>query len=417
MSASTKPLGDALPLDVERIREEFPILWQEISGKPLVYLDNAATSQKPRAVIEALESYYEHDNSNVHRGVHTLSQRATKAYDAARETVQRFLGAAESREIVWTRGATESVNLIANTWGVANIGEGDEVLITEMEHHSDIVPWQMLCDRVGARLVVAPIDDRGVLNMDRFEELLSDRTRLVGCVYVSNSLGTVNPVEDVVRLAHAAGARVLIDGAQAVPHSRVDVKALDCDFFVFAGHKVYGPTGISALYAKADLLEAMPPWHGGGDMILSVTFEKTTYADIPFKFEAGSPNIAGAIGLGAALEWVERVGIESIAAHEASVLAYAQDKLSAIPGLTLIGNSPRKAAVHSFVLEGIHPHDIGTILDHQGVAVRTGHHCTQPVMKRFGIPATARMSLACYNTTADIDRLADAICEVQRMFA
>jgi cysteine desulfurase/selenocysteine lyase len=417
MSVMAEPTRAAEAFDVDRIREEFPVLWQDVHGKPLVYLDNAATSQKPRAVIDALSAYYEHDNANVHRGVHTLSQRATVAFEKARESVRGLLGARETREILWTRGATESINLIANSWGAANVGAGDEILITEMEHHSDIVPWQMLCKRVGARLVVAPMDDRGVLDMGAFRERLSSKTRLVGCVHVSNSLGTVNPVADIVELAHAAGARVLIDAAQSVPHFPLDVTELDCDFLVFAGHKIYGPTGASAMYGKAELLEAMPPWQGGGDMILSVTFDETTYAEIPHKFEAGSPNIAGAIGLGAAIEWVQGVGLDAIARHEAELHAYAGERLRSVNGLRIIGEAPAKAGVHSFVLDGIHPHDIGTILDHEGVAVRTGHHCTQPVMQHFGIPATARMSLACYNTRADVDALVEGIAAVQRMFA
>jgi cysteine desulfurase/selenocysteine lyase len=409
--------GTASPLDVAAVRAQFPILHQEVHGRPLVYLDSAATAQKPQAVIDAVADYYRHDNANVHRGVHTLSQRATAAFEAARESVRRFLGARETRELIWTRGATESINLVANSWGSANVKEGDEILITWMEHHSNIVPWQMLCERTGARLVVAPIDDDGCLVMEEFERLLSERTRLVGCIHVSNSLGTVNPVSDVIRLAHEAGARVLIDGAQAAPHLPLDVAALDADFYVFAGHKTYGPTGIGALYGKAELLEAMPPWQGGGDMILSVSFEGTTYNELPHKFEAGTPNIAGAVGLGAALEWMTATGREAMAAHEAHLLAYAGERLGEIPGLRIIGNAPRKAGAHSFVLDGIHPHDIGTIMDHEGVGVRTGHHCTQPVMERFGIPATARASFAAYNTTEDVDRLVEAIVRVQEMFA
>jgi cysteine desulfurase/selenocysteine lyase len=403
-------------LDPLRLREEFPILWQEVHGKPLVYLDNAATSQKPRAVIEAISAYYELDNANVHRGVHTLSERATASYEGARKKVAAFLGTEDAREIVFTRGTTEAVNLVANTWGQQNIGDGDEILITEMEHHSNIVPWQMLAERTGAKVVVAPIGDDGALLLDEFKARLSSRTKLVACVHVSNALGTVNPVAEMTRLAHEVGALILVDGAQAVPHTRVDVKASDFDFYAFSAHKAYGPTGIGALYAKAALLESMPPWQGGGEMILSVTFDKTIYNEIPHKFEAGTPSIAAAAGLGAAIDWMQGVGLEAIAAHEALLLDYATEKLAGIPGLKMIGTAPEKAGVASFVIDGVHPHDLGTVLDHDGVAIRTGHHCAQPVMARFKIPATARASFAAYNTTAEIDILVAALAAAREMF-
>jgi cysteine desulfurase/selenocysteine lyase len=415
MSASG-PVRTSPGLDVEAVRREFPALKTTVHGKPLVYLDSAASAQKPQAVIDAEREVYERYYSNIHRGVHRLSVLATDAYEKARARVQRFVGAAETREVVLLRGATEAINLVAQTWGRKNVGEGDEVLITGLEHHSNIVPWQMLCEEKGARLKVAPIDDAGVVDMAEFERLLGPRTRIVSVSHISNALGTINPVERMTELAQAAGAVVMIDGAQAAPHARVDVQALGCDFYAFSGHKVYGPSGVGALYGRAALLEAMPPWQGGGDMIATVTFEKSTWAEIPAKFEAGTPNIAGAIALGAALEWVEGLGIEAIAAHEDEILRYGTEVLSALPGLRLIGTAPRKAGVLSFVLDGIHPHDIGTILDYEGVAVRTGHHCAQPVMDHYGVPATARASLACFNTREDIDVLARGIRKVQEMF-
>ncbi len=397
------------PFDVAAIRAGFPALDQRVHGRPLVYLDNAATTQKPRAVIDAVRRYYEADNANVHRGVHALSERATAAYEGARESVRRFIGAASTREIVFTRNATESINLVARAWGDANVGPGDEVLITAMEHHSNIVPWQQLCARTGATLRVSPIDDRGALVWDEFVRLLSPRTKMVAAVQLSNALGTVNPVAEIVRAAKDAGACVLIDGAQAAYHMPVDVSALGADFYVFTGHKLYGPTGIGVLHGRETMLDAMPPFLGGGDMIASVTFEKSTWNDLPYKFEAGTPNIAGAVGLGAAVAFVESVGFDAIGAHESALLAYGTAALQDVAGLRLIGTAPAKASVLSFVIEGMHPHDIGTIVDREGVAIRTGHHCAQPVMDRFGIPATARASLAMYNTKEDIDALVAAL--------
>ncbi|MGQ0614312.1 MAG: SufS family cysteine desulfurase [Planctomycetaceae bacterium] len=396
-------------LDVARVRAQFPILGRTVHGRPLVYLDSAATTQKPRAVLDALRAFYEERNSNIHRGVHWLSQAATEAFEAARAKVQRFLNAEKSREILFTRGTTEGINLVAQAWGRKSLAAGDEVLLTGMEHHSNIVPWQMICEERGARLVVAPITDEGELDWEAFAARLGPRTRLVAAVHVSNSLGTVNPVRRIVEAAHAAGALVLLDGAQAVSHLEVDLRALDCDFYAFSGHKLYGPTGIGVLYGKEELLEAMPPWQGGGDMIRSVTFEKTLYNVLPWKFEAGTPDIAGAIGLGAAIDFLLSLGRGAVTAHEAALLDYATKALGEVEGLRRIGTAREKAAVASFVLEGIHPHDIGTIVDSEGVAIRTGHHCTQPVMDRFGVPATARASFGVYNTPADLDALVDAL--------
>jgi cysteine desulfurase/selenocysteine lyase len=406
----------AVELDVAALRSAFPILASKVHGKPLVYLDNAATTQKPRAVIDAVSRYYESENANIHRGVHALSELATRKYEAARECVRGLLNARESREVVWTRGTTEAINLVAQSWGRKNVGPGDEVLVTAMEHHSNIVPWQLLCEERGARLRVAPIDDHGQIVMPELERLLGRRTRLVAVGHVSNALGTVNPVTEIAARAHAAGALVLVDGAQAVAHLRVDVQALDCDFYAFSGHKLFGPTGIGVLWARAAILDAMPPWQGGGDMITSVSFEKTTWNVIPYKFEAGTPHIAGAIGLGAAIEYVLGVGFDRIAAWEHELLAHATRALSAIPGLRIIGTARDKAAVVSFVLDGIHPHDVGTILDREGIAIRTGHHCAQPVMARFGIPATARASLSFYNTKSEVDALAAGIEKVIEVF-
>ena len=403
-------------LDVERIRQDFPILQRVIRGKPLVYLDNAATTQKPRPVLDALARYYAEGNANIHRGVYRLSEEATRAYDGARQRVQVFLNARTSHEIIFTRNSTESINLVAQSFGRQTVGRGDEILITHMEHHSNIVPWQLLCEQTQARLTVAPIDDRGQLRLDEFERMIGPRTKLVAVVHLSNSLGTVNPVAEIVKLAHRQGVPVLIDGSQAAYHMPVDVQAIDCDFYVFTGHKVYGPTGIGVLYGRESLLEAMPPYQGGGDMIRSVTFDKTTYADLPNKFEAGTPHIAGAIGLGAAIDYLTGVGLDQIAAHEQDLLAYGTALLSAVPGLRLIGTADHKASILSFVLKGAHPHDVGTIVDTEGVALRTGHHCTQPVMDRFGIPATARASVAMYNTRAELDVLARALDRVREMF-
>jgi cysteine desulfurase / selenocysteine lyase len=403
--------------DVYRVRADFPILARKVQGKPLVYLDNAATTQKPQAVIDAIVRYYTEQNANIHRGVHTLSEQATESYEQARAFAQRFLNAAEPSEIIFVRGTTEGVNLVAQTWGRTHVGRGDEIVISTMEHHSNIVPWQILCEQQGARLRVAPINDDGELLLDEFEKLLGPKTKLVSLVHVSNVLGTVNPVRKVVEMAHQRKARVLLDGAQAVPHLSVDVRALDCDFYVFSGHKVYGPTGIGVLYGKAELLDAMPPYQGGGDMIRSVTFEKTLYNRLPYKFEAGTPHVSGAIGLRAALEYVNAMGPDRIAAHEHQVLAYGTERLLAIPGLRLIGTAREKEGVLSFVVDGIHPHDVGTVLDQEGIAIRTGHHCAQPLMQRFGVPATARASLALYNTMEEIDALSSGLHKVREVFA
>jgi cysteine desulfurase/selenocysteine lyase len=410
--------GSARPAyDIDRIREDFPILAQTVHGKPLVYLDNAATAQKPQQVLDALNRFYVTANSNVHRGVHYLSEQATRAYEDARITVQRFLGARSPREVIFVRGTTEGINLVAQSYGRQHVGQGEEIVVSTMEHHSNIVPWQILCDEKGARLRVIPINDAGEFSLEDYERLLSDRTRLVALVHVSNSLGTVNPVRQVIELAHRRGIPVLLDGAQAVPHLHIDVQELDCDFFAFSGHKVYGPTGIGVLYGKAELLEQMPPYQGGGDMISSVTFAKTTYNVLPYKFEAGTPDIAGAIGLAAALDYVSALGLERIAAHEHDLLTYATEALAAVPTLRLIGTARDKASVVSFTLEGIHPHDIGTILDQEGIAIRTGHHCCQPVMDRYQVPATARASMGLYNTREEIDALVRGLEQVKEVFA
>jgi len=408
--------GTKAAFDVEAIRREFPVLRETVHGKPLVYLDSAASAQKPQAVIDAERQVYERAYSNVHRGVHHLSMLATDAYEQARGKVQRFLGAAESREIVLLRGTTEAVNLVAQSYGRKHVAAGDEVLITGLEHHSNIVPWQLLCEEKGAALKVAPIDDAGEVDMAAFERLLSPRTRIVSVAHVSNALGTVNPVGRMTELGHAAGAVVMIDGAQAAPHLAVDVGAIGCDFYAFSGHKVYGPSGVGALYGRTALLDAMPPWQGGGDMIASVTFERSTWNELPYKFEAGTPNIAGGIALGAAIDWVEKTGLGAIAAHEHDLLEYGTGLLRGVSGLRIVGTAREKAGVLSFVLEGIHPHDAGTILDYEGIAVRTGHHCAQPVMDRYGIPATTRASLACFNTREDLDALVRGIGKVQEMF-
>ena len=401
--------------DVERIRKDFPVLDQKVHGKPLVYLDNAATSQKPLVVIEAEEHFYRRDCSNIHRGVHELSERATKSYEDARVTAQRFLSARDSKEIIFVRGATEAINLVAHSFGRKNVEAGDEILITAMEHHSNIVPWQMLCEEKGARLRVAPINDRGELLFDKFEKLLGPKTRLATVVHVSNVLGTINPVREMIAAAHRKNVPVLLDGAQAAPHLKVDVQALDCEFYTFSAHKLYGPTGVGVLYGKADLLDAMPPYQGGGDMISSVSFEKTIYNSLPYKFEAGTSNIAGVIGMGAAIDYLNRTGMENIGAYEDELLAYATAAVSRIPGLKIIGTAEKKAGVISFVMEGIHPHDVGTVLDQEGIAVRTGHHCAQPLMERFSIPATTRASFAFYNTKKEIDALVAGIQKVKEL--
>jgi cysteine desulfurase / selenocysteine lyase len=403
--------------DVERVRADFPILDGKVRGRDLVYLDNAATSQKPKAVIEAITQYYERDNANIHRGVHYLSERATAEFEAARKTIQSFLHARHSDEIVFVRGTTEAINLVAQTYGRSHVAEGDEVLITAMEHHSNIVPWQLLCEEKHAHLRVAPINDDGELILEEFEWLLGPRTKMVAVGHVSNALGTINPIAKITEMAHARNIPVLVDGAQAVPRLVVDVQQLDCDFYAFSGHKPYGPTGIGALYGKSAVLQAMPPYQGGGDMISSVTFEKTTYNKVPHKFEAGTPDMAGAVGLKAALDYLADLGMDNIAAHESEVLRYATDAISVIPGVRVIGRAKEKTGVLSFVIEGIHPHDIGTVLDQEGIAVRTGHHCAQPVMERFGVEATARASFGLYNTKEEVDALVRGIQKVREVFA
>ena len=415
--AKTPPPAAAPRLDVDAVRRDFPILQQQVHGKPLVYLDNAATSQKPRQVIDAIRTYYERDNANIHRGVHTLSVRATEGYEQTRLKVQRFLNAARREEIVFVRGTTEAINLVAQSFARPRLKPGDEVLISHLEHHSNIVPWQIVCEQTGAVLRVVPINDAGELLMDEYGRLLSARTRLVAIAHVSNALGTINPVHEIVRLAHARGVPVLLDGAQTVPHQAVDVHDIDCDFYVFSGHKMFGPTGASVLYARLAILETMPPYQGGGEMIASVSFEKTTYNALPHRFEAGTPAIANVIGLGATIDYLERIGYDAIQAHEHDLLEYATRRLSEIPQVRLIGTARQKAAVLSFVVEGVHAHDAGTILDQQGVAIRTGHHCAQPVMERFGVPATCRASLAFYNTRAEIDALVAGVRKVVEVFS
>ena len=413
---SRRTTASSQPFDVARVREDFPILRQLVHGKPLVYLDSAATAQKPKAVIDTLVRYYTTENANVHRGVHCLSQQATDDYEGGRSKVRAFLNAKHDREIIFVRGTTEGINLVAASYGRKNLGPDDEIIVTAMEHHSNIVPWQMLCQEKGAKLRVIPMNDRGELLLEEYEKLLSPRTKLVSVVHQSNALGTLNPVADIIRLAHRQGAPVLLDGAQSAPHMPIDVQALDCDFFTFSGHKLFGPTGIGVLYGKAARLEAMPPYQGGGDMIKSVTFERTTYNDLPYKFEAGTPHIEGAIGLGAAIDYVTALGLERTSAYEHELLDYGTRRLSEVPGLTIIGTAREKAGVLSFVLGNVHPHDVGTILDTEGIAIRTGHHCCQPVMDRFGIPATARASLAFYNTRAEIDALVRGLHKVIEVF-
>lgn len=417
-SASELPAVPAAQprFDAKRWREDFPALDQTVHGRPLVYLDNAATAQKPRSVIDCEVRYYETSNANVHRGIHELSRRATEAYEAAREKARAFLNAASAREIVFVRGATEAINLVAQSYGRSRLRAGDEILLTEMEHHSNIVPWQLLCEHTGALLRVAPIDDAGKLRLDAFERLLGAHTKLVALAHVSNALGTINPLPRLIELAHAAGARVVVDGAQAAPHLAVDVQALDCDFYALSGHKLYAPTGIGVLYGKAALLDAMPPYQGGGEMISRVTFAKTSYNALPFKFEAGTPNIAGAIGLGAAIDYVGAIGLNAIAAHERELLRDATRRAGEVPGLRLIGTARDKAGILSFTLDGVHAHEIGTILDHEGIAIRAGHHCAMPVMDRFGVAATARASFALYNTPEDVEALFDGLGKVRELF-
>jgi len=409
-------LSGPADFDIERVRQDFPILREKVHGKPLVYLDSAATSQKPQAVIDAMSHFFLKENANVHRGVHYLAERATDAYEGARAKVKQFLNAKDVHEIVFVRGTTEAINLVAQTYGKTHVEADDEVLITAMEHHSNIVPWQMLCEEQGARLRVAPITDAGEIVLEELEKLIGPKTKLVAITHVSNVLGTVNPIRQIVEMAHARGARVLVDGAQAAPHLKIDVQALGCDFYAFSGHKMYGPTGIGVLYGRSELLDEMPPYQGGGDMILSVSFEKTVYNKPPAKFEAGTPNMAGAVGLGAAVDFLSGLEQDALLAHEQDVLSYAILALSEVPGLRLIGTASGKASVISFVLDDVHPHDIGTILDREGVAIRTGHHCAQPLMNRLGVAATARASLACYSTRQDIDALVSGLGKVREVF-
>jgi len=416
IKAQTPVITNPSLYDVEIIRKDFPILQTHVHGKPLVYLDNAATSQKPISVIRKAQEYYSTMNSNIHRGVHALSGVSTEAFETARIKIKKFINALGKNEIIFTRGATESINLVAQTFGRTNLKEGDEVIISEMEHHSNIVPWQMICNEKKAKLKVIPINDTGEIIFKEFEKLLSDKTKIVSVVYCSNSLGTVNPVRKIIRAAHAKGIPVLLDAAQAVNHIPIDVQELDCDFLAFSGHKIYGPTGIGVLYGKVNLLESMPPYQGGGDMISKVTFEKTTYNELPHKFEAGTPNIAGAIGLGEAIDYVSRVGIGNISLHEKELLDYATEAVKNVPGLKIIGTAKEKVSVLSFVLDDVHPHDIGTFLDFEGVAIRTGHHCTQPVMDRFKIPATSRASFAMYNTKEEIDVLVNGLNKIIKVF-
>jgi cysteine desulfurase / selenocysteine lyase len=403
--------------DVDRIRADFPILTRQVHGKPLAFLDSAASSQRPASVIQAMDDYERLHHANVHRGVYLLSQEATDLFEAARERVRRFVNAASTREVIFTRGTTEAINLVAQSYGRSRLEAGDEILLTALEHHANIVPWQLVAEQTGAVIKVVPMDRRGVVDLEDFRACLTERTRIVACAQVSNALGTVLPVREITRLAHARGAVVLIDGAQAVPHQRVDVQALDCDFYAFSAHKMYGPTGIGCLIGRESLLEAMPPWQGGGDMILTVSFEKTTFNGLPFKFEAGTPHISGAVGLAAAIDYLESIGIENIHAHEQRLLASATAKLLRVPGLRIIGTAPDKASVISFTMQDIHPHDLGTILDAEGVAVRTGHHCAMPVMEFFDVPATARASFGCYSREADIDALVNALHKAREVFS
>ncbi|MBS0366179.1 MAG: cysteine desulfurase [Proteobacteria bacterium] len=411
------PRAAAARYDAARVRADFPILATRVHGRPLTYLDSAASAQRPLAVLRAVEQYETRTHANVHRGVHALSQAATAAYEGARERARRFINARSVREVIYVRGTTEAINLVAQSWARPRLGIGDEILISALEHHANIVPWQMVCEQTGCTLKVAPIDRRGEVIQEEFLKLLSRRTRLVALAHVSNALGTVLPIQQMIAAAHAHGACVLIDGAQAVPHLRVDVQALGADFYAFSGHKLYGPTGIGVLYGREELLDAMPPWQGGGDMILSVSFEKTTYNELPFKFEAGTPNISGSVGLAAAMDYLEGLGIEAVAAHEQALLQRATAELERLPDLTLVGTAPHKAAVLSFTMKDVHPHDLGTILDAEGVAIRTGHHCAMPVMTFFGLPATARASFACYNTFEDIERLLAALRRARAVFA
>jgi cysteine desulfurase/selenocysteine lyase len=417
LQAIDSPSSSKLRFDVERVRRDFPILAQRVNGRPLAYLDNSASSQHPEAVIDSIGRYYRESHANVHRGVHTLSQRATEAYEGAREKVRRFINARSVREIIFVRGTTEAINLVAQSYGRANFKRGDEIVLTWLEHHANIVPWQMLANELGVILRVVPIDERGMVDADAFERFLGPRTRLVAFAHVSNALGTVLPVERLIAAARARGIPSLIDGAQAIPHLKIDVQALDCDFYAFSGHKMFAPTGIGVLYGREALLEAMPPWQGGGDMILTVSFTHTTYNALPYKFEAGTPSIADAVGLGAAIDYLGRLDWKSVSAYEEELLEYATRRVSAIPGIRLIGTADRKVSVLSFVMDGVHAHDLGTILDADGIAVRTGHHCAMPVMEYFKVPATARASFAFYNTFEEADRLAAALARAREVFA
>ncbi len=413
---SNQIAGDLATAAVEARRADFPILFQEVNGQPLTYLDSAASSHRPLPVIEAVAHYEKHDHSNVHRGVHTLSHRATEAFEGAREKVRGFVNAASAAEIVFTRGTTEAINLVANSWGTQNVGEGDEILITWLEHHANIVPWQLLCERTGAVLRVAPIDDAGAVDMEALEGLITDRTKIIAFSHTSNALGTITPSREIIALARERGIVTLLDGAQAVPHGPVDVRELGCDFFAFSGHKMYGPTGIGVLYGREALLERMPPWQGGGDMILTVSFEGSTWNELPYKFEAGTPNISGAVGLGAAVDYLAAIGPAEVARYETELLAYLNQELATVEGLRIIGTAPHKVGVVSFMLDDIHPHDLGTILDQLGVAIRTGHHCAMPVMERYGLPGTARASLGLYNNREDVDRLVTALGRAKEIF-
>jgi len=415
--ATSRPRPVAAPFDVETVRRDFPILHQQVHGHPLAYLDNAATTQKPRAVLDAITGYYLNDNANIHRGVHLLSERATAAYEAARETVRRFINARESREVVFVRGTTEGINLVAQSFARAVLKPGDEIVVSVLEHHSNFVPWKMACEATGARLQVVPVTDSGELRMDEYERMLGHRTRLVALGHVSNALGTINPAAEIVRLAHARGIPVLFDGAQAVAHLPVDVQALDCDFYAFSGHKLFGPTGIGVLYGKAQLLDSLPPWQGGGDMISSVTLEEVSYNTLPAKFEAGTPNIAGAIALAAAIDYYTGLDLAGAHRYEDDLVRHALDRLSSFPDIRLVGTAAERTSVVSFVMDAVHPHDVGTILDGEGVAIRTGHHCCQPLMHRLGVPATARLSVSFYNTREEIDRLVAALGRVREVFA
>jgi len=416
IEGTTRETPIAKAWDVERVRKDFPILFSTAHGKPLVYLDNAATSQKPRVVIDAVQEFYEESNANVHRGVHWLSEKATAIYEGTREKVRAYFNARSTKEIIYTHGTTEGINLVANAYGSKFVSAGDEIVISELEHHSNIVPWQMLCERTGARLRVAPIDDDGQLRLDAFDALITDRTRLVAIAHVSNSLGTVLPVDEVIRRAHAAGAHVLLDGAQRAPHHRIDVQALGCDFYVCSGHKMYGPTGAGILYGREELLDRMPPWMGGGDMIESVSFERTTYAALPAKFEAGTPDIGAVAGLSAALDYMNGLDFDALSAHEHSLMVEASRRIAQVDGVRLIGTAKGKAAVVSFVMDGVHAHDVASVLDFNGVAVRAGHHCTQPLMKRMGVSATSRASFAMYNRIEEIDALVAGLHEVRKVF-